>query len=161
MTTLTITLANHVDHRAIVEFNRAMALETESKVLIESVISAGVASLLDHPQRGFYLVAQQDNTTVGSLLVTYEWSDWRCGLFWWIQSVYVLPQHRGQGVYRTLYNDVRRRAAEDPAVCGFRLYVENDNTRAQQIYQSLGMTQTHYQMYEELKPKIIFCESSS
>lgn len=99
------------DAERLVAFNRAMAKETEGIDLSVETLSAGVAALLKQPQYGFYLVAEIDGEVVGSLMVTYEWSDWRDGLFWWIQSVYVVPAHRGEGIYKRLYGEVKRRAA--------------------------------------------------
>ncbi|MEJ7618171.1 MAG: GNAT family N-acetyltransferase [Pyrinomonadaceae bacterium] len=121
---LKIRLAEAGDAPSIVEFNQAMAHETEGKELAPEVLAAGVAALLGDARYGFYLIAEADAEVVGCLMITYEWSDWRDGLFWWIQSVYVRPEHRGRGVYRSLYADVKRRAAETGGVRGFRLYVE-------------------------------------
>jgi len=137
------------DAGVIADFNRAMAWETERKALHPDVITAGVRGLLQHPARGFYLVAEHAREIVGSLMVTMEWSDWRNGVFWWIQSVYVRPEWRRQGIYTRLYDYVRQEAAAEPDVCGFRLYVDRDNTVAQQVYASLGMVATHYLIYEE------------
>jgi ribosomal protein S18 acetylase RimI-like enzyme len=139
------------DARALVEFNLAMARETEAKELAPEVISAGVARFIERPEYGFYLVAEDAGRVVGSLMITYEWSDWRDGLFWWIQSVYVLPAYRRRGVYRRLYEHVKRLATQDPEVRGFRLYVERENRVAQETYERLGMSETHYKMYEELR----------
>ncbi|MEZ5392586.1 MAG: GNAT family N-acetyltransferase [Bryobacterales bacterium] len=100
------------------------------------------------PAKGFYLVAEEEGAVVGQLLITYEWSDWRNGVFWWVQSVYVRPESRGRGVYSTLYEDAVRRAREAGDVCGLRLYVERENRRAQRTYQKLGMRPTVYEMYE-------------
>jgi ribosomal protein S18 acetylase RimI-like enzyme len=138
------------DAAALVEFNLAMARETESKELAPEVLSAGVRRFIERPHFGFYLVAEDGGRAVGSLMVTYEWSDWRDGLFWWIQSVYVLPTHRRRGVYRRLYEHVKQLAAAEPDVRGFRLYVEKENRAAQSTYERLGMSETHYLMYEEL-----------
>lgn len=143
-----IGIGQSADAGALLEFNRAMALETEGKELNPATVAAGVAALLESPQRGFYVVARRAGELVGSLMITTEWSDWRCGDFWWIQSVYVRPDARRQGVYRRLYDFVRARAAEADNVCGFRLYVEQDNHRAQQTYEALGMTRSVYHMYE-------------
>jgi ribosomal protein S18 acetylase RimI-like enzyme len=140
----------------LVVFNCAMALETEGKELLPEVIGAGVRALLANPAAGFYVVAESDGRVVGALLITKEWSDWRNGTFWWIQSVYVRPELRRQGVYKTLYRHVQEMAAKDPGVCGFRLYVERENARAQSTYASLGMKETHYRVFEELKPGIRF-----
>ena len=135
------------DLDALVTWNAAMAAETEDKQLDREVLAAGVRAVLDEPRRGFYLVAERDGEAVGSLLVTYEWSDWRNGDFFWIQSVYVAPAARRSGVFRALYAAVERRAREAGAV-GLRLYVEHANRRAQQTYEGLGMRRCHYHMYE-------------
>jgi ribosomal protein S18 acetylase RimI-like enzyme len=150
-----IRLATPADAGALIEFNAAMALETEGKELLPDVIGAGVRSLLGNPAAGFYLLAEQDSA-VGSLMITKEWSDWRNGTFWWIQSVYVRPEFRRKGVYKSLYRHVQELASKDPAVCGFRLYVERENERAQATYSALGMKQTHYLVFEELKPGVRF-----
>lgn len=135
----------------LVAFNAAMALETENKVLEPAVLTAGVRGLLAHPDYGFYLVAEDEARKVaGCLLITFEWSDWRNGLFWWVQSVYVAPSHRGQGVYRALYAYVKELARAEGGVCGFRLYVEKDNAGAQETYRRMGMAKTHYLLFEEM-----------
>ena len=151
-----IRLATSTDAPVLIEFNAAMALETEHKALLPEVIGAGVHSLLANPAAGFYVVAEQNDRAVGSLMITKEWSDWRNGTFWWIQSVYVRPESRRQGVYRNLYRHVQQMAADDPGVCGFRLYVERENSRAQATYGALGMRPTHYLVFEELKPGVRF-----
>jgi len=131
-----------------------MALETEGKVLAEEISSRGVAGLFANPSLGFYIVAESDREVIGSLMITTEWSDWRNGSFWWIQSVYVRPEARRQGVYRSLYSFVRNMADKDPDVCGFRLYVERENSTAQQAYRALGMEEINYVMFEDLKEGI-------
>jgi len=152
--TLTLRKAQARDAAPIAAFNTAMAHETEGKALLPERIDAGVRRLVADPSLGFYLVAEEAGRVVGCLLVTNEWSDWRCGLFWWIQSVYVAPDFRRRGVYRAMYDHIRALAAADPGICGFRLYVEKDNTRAQQTYRSLGMQATDYLLFEELKPGV-------
>jgi ribosomal protein S18 acetylase RimI-like enzyme len=142
------------DATELAEFNINMAHETEGLELIPEVISAGVKAMIDNPQMGFYLVVELDNGIQASLMVTTEWSDWRNGIFWWIQSVYVRPQYRRQGLYRELYLRIKELAEQEPAVCGFRLYVERENTGAQKTYISLGMTETEYKMFEELQPSL-------
>lgn len=144
------------DARALIEFNSAMALETEGKELLSEVIGAGVRSLLKNPASGFYLVAEGAGRIAGALMVTREWSDWRNGQFWWIQSVYVRPEFRRRGVYSRLYRQVKRLAAGDRRVCGFRLYVEQENRRAQATYRAAGMKKTRYFVYEALKPGVRF-----
>lgn len=149
MTALTIRPAEHRDISAVAEWNAAMAWETEQKRLDPHVLLRGVTAVLDEPRRGFYLVAERDGNAVGCLLVTYEWSDWRNGDFWWIQSVYVAPEARRGGVFRSMYSDVAQRAKRAGAV-GLRLYVETENLRAQKTYRELGMEQCHYFMYEQM-----------
>lgn len=140
------------DISILVEFNRAMAAESEDKGLHEDTLQRGITYLLEHPDEGFYLVAQLNAPNVqvaGALMVTFEWSDWRNGRFWWIQSVYVNPDQRRQGVYSALHGAVRDRASRDPQACGIRLYVEKENVGAQATYASLGMIETAYRLYEE------------
>ena len=139
------------DAAELTEFNINMARETEGMELIPEIIGAGVTAMIKNPQMGFYLVVELDNGIQASLMVTTEWSDWRNGMFWWIQSVYVRPQYRRQGLYRELYAWVKELAEQEPSVCGFRLYVEHDNSAAQRAYQSLGMQETDYKMFEELQ----------
>lgn len=148
--TITVRKANGNDARDIAEFNLAMAWETEEKKLNEETIHAGVKSLMDKPEYGFYIVAESDGKTIASLMITKEWSDWRNGLFWWIQSVYVTPDFRRQGIYRKMYETILKLAADQPDVCGCRLYVEKENIPAQKTYEALGMSETHYKMYEEM-----------
>lgn len=147
-----IRRATRRDAAALVAFNSALARETEGKVLMPQVIGAGVRRLLRHPEAGFYLVAESAGELIAGLMVTTEWSDWRNGEFWWIQSVYVRAEHRRRGVYRMLYRFVQALAAKKRGVCGFRLYVERNNRRAQATYRAAGMQRTHYLVYEQLKP---------
>lgn len=144
------------DAKELISFNRAMALETERKELWPRIIGAGVRGLLRRPDSGFYSVAESGGEVIGALMVTKEWSDWRNGDFWWIQSVYVKPEYRRRGVYRRMYAYLRGLAAKERAVCGFRLYVERDNRRAQATYRASGMERTPYLVYEHLKRGVRF-----
>lgn len=146
---MNIRLAVEADTDALVEFNQAMALETEGKTLDAQILKSGVESVFHDEKKGFYVVAEDDEQIVGGLMITFEWSDWRDGWFWWIQSVYILPEFRGRGIYRFLYDFVKAAALEKKDVCGFRLYVEKENTGAQKVYEKLGMEVSHYLMYEE------------
>ncbi|WP_413735786.1 N-acetyltransferase family protein [Shewanella sp. BJSY2023SW005] len=137
------------DTEALVAFNQAMAQETEGLALDSDTLSRGVSTLLENPAKGFYLVAEIEGEIAGSLMVTFEWSDWRAADYYWIQSVYIKPEHRQKGIYRALYQEVKALAEKQGGAASFRLYVEQENTRAQQTYQSLGMSQSHYLMYEE------------
>ncbi|MFC6440443.1 GNAT family N-acetyltransferase [Bowmanella sp. JS7-9] len=145
---MTIRKATLADLPHLVNFNQAMALETENKRLDEVTLTAGVRAVLENPQYGFYLVAEQQGEIVAGLMVTYEWSDWRNGIFWWIQSVYVLPVARRSGLYSALQGKVEALAAEAGNVCGIRLYVEKDNHVAQQTYIKNGLHESHYLMFE-------------
>ena len=144
-----IRLAQKADIDALVEFNQAMALETENKRLDEVLLKAGVSAVLAGDDKGFYVVADDGGQIAGGLLVTFEWSDWRNAWFWWIQSVYIPPAYRGKSIYSRLYDFVKALAVEKGNVCGFRLYVEKENGHAQRVYAKLGMEETYYLMYEE------------
>jgi ribosomal protein S18 acetylase RimI-like enzyme len=146
---MNIRRAKESDAPALVEFNQSMALETEGKTLDPQILQSGVEAVFHDEKKGFYVVAEEDGRIVGGLMITFEWSDWRDGWFWWIQSVYILPHSRERGIYRLLYDFVRNAARERGDVCGFRLYVEKENVRAQKVYEKLGMEASHYLMYEE------------
>jgi len=137
------------DCRTLAEFNTAMAWETEEKKLEFPVVTRGVQLLLKNPKYGFYVVAEIAGEVVGSLMVTYEWSDWRCSVFWWIQSVYVKPQFRKQGVFRSLYEFLKVKAAQEENICGFRLYAETSNDTAHNTHSSVGMKEAPYKFFEE------------
>ena len=145
---ITVRRAARCDAARIVEFQQNMALETEGKTLDESLISAGVDAVFDDPNKGFYLVAEVSGEVAGSLLITYEWSDWRNATFWWIQSVFVDADHRRRGVYTAMHDYVLTQARKSEDICGARLYVERSNHIAQQTYKSLGMDHSHYDLYE-------------
>ncbi len=149
MTEITIRTARPSDIEVIAYNNVAMANETENKRLDYATVRLGVQNLLADHQRGFYLLAEQDRTVLGQLMVTYEWSDWRNGNFWWIQSVYVKPESRGKNVFRKLYERLKEMARSSGDVCGLRLYTEANNHTAQKVYTRLGMQAARYHMYEE------------
>ncbi|MCB1553557.1 MAG: GNAT family N-acetyltransferase [Xanthomonadales bacterium] len=129
-------------------FASAMAWETEGKRLDPDTLRRGLQRVFAQPELAEYWVAVRNEAVVGTLMLTYEWSDWRCGLWWWIQSVYVPPEARRSGVFRALYRHAEARARETPGVCGLRLYVETQNLRAQATYRQLGMRDAHYQVME-------------
>lgn len=149
---LRIRTGEQGDAKALAEFNIAMALETENKVLEPEVVANGVQALLENPGHGFYVIAEDSGQIAGALMVTTEWSDWRNSEFWWVQSVYVRREYRRCGIYRRLYEYIKLEAAKRGNVCGFRLYVERDNVVAQQAYSKLGMSETFYRMFEEMMP---------
>ncbi|MEW6060399.1 MAG: GNAT family N-acetyltransferase [Bacteroidota bacterium] len=148
MTTFTIRKAIRNDAETIAHFNVALAKETEHFDLDVNRTLLGVNGMFDDPSRGFYLLAESENGIVGQLMVTYEWSDWRNGVFWWIQSVYVKPDVRGQKVFKALFEYVMSLARKEGNVCGLRLYVEKQNERARAVYQKLGMKVTDYDLLE-------------
>ena len=145
---LTLRLAEPHDVERIAEFNALMAEETEGKVLNRETLLKGVAAVVADPHKGLYYVAEFEGRMVGQLMITYEWSDWRNGTFWWIQSVYVDVGARGSGVFRALFDHVRSLATSRKDVCGFRLYVERSNERAKRTYDRHGMHASHYEMFE-------------
>jgi len=146
---LIVRSAGADDAPAIVAYNLALALESEELALDADAVARGVAHVFMDPSRGRYLVAEADGVMIGQLMLTWEWSDWRDGTFWWIQSVYVAPEHRGQGVFKSLFQEVIRQSYEsDDDVCGIRLYVERDNATAQRTYAQLGMHETAYRLME-------------
>ena len=138
------------DAETIAAFNQGIATETEGKRLGDDTILAGVARLLADPSRGRYWLAEVDGQVVGQTMVTYEWSDWRNGNIWWIQSVYVAADFRRQGVFSALYAAVESLAREDADACGIRLYVEKHNERAQATYRTLGMEGDTYLVMESM-----------
>ena len=144
-----IRTAQPADIDSLVDFNQKMALETEGKNLDNGILRSGVAAVFEDKGKGFYVVCEDDGTITGGLMVTFEWSDWRNKWFWWIQSVYIAPEARGRGIYRQMYDFVKAKAKDYGNVCGFRLYVERNNLSAQKIYDRVGMTSSHYLMYEE------------
>lgn len=144
-----IRIAKAEDAPDLVDFNQAMAKETEGKHLDPNTLRKGVEAVFGDEKKGFYVVAETDGKIVGGLMVTYEWSDWRNNWFWWIQSVYILPDFRGRKIYSQLYEFVKNQAEKNGNICGFRLYVENDNHNARRVYEKLGMDASHYLMYEE------------
>lgn len=145
-----IRLAQQEDAPALIEFNQAMALETEGKQLETGVLQSGVEAVFADEKKGFYVVAEAEGKIIGGLMVTFEWSDWRDGWFWWIQSVYILPEGRGRKIYSRLYDFVKEKARASGDVCGIRLYVEKENEHAQKVYEKVGMEKSYYLMYEEM-----------
>jgi len=149
---LIIRQANNADLESLVAFSTAMAKETEGRILDQARLREGTQSLLGSPAYGFFMVAEAPGTDppqlVGQLMITFEWSDWRNGVFWWIQSVYVDPAWRRRGVFRRMHDAIVSQAKTDPKVCGIRLYVEQDNRTAKTVYQHVGLAQSVYKVYE-------------
>jgi GNAT superfamily N-acetyltransferase len=139
------------DAEAIIQFQVRMAQETEELELDLHTVTRGVQAVLDDSTKGQYWVAESGGRLVGSLMTTYEWSDWRDGTVLWVQSVYVLPALRGRGIYRRLYEHLRDRVLASPDLRGIRLYVDRRNLAAQRVYERLGMSREHYEMFEWMK----------
>lgn len=151
MSTVTYRKATINDAPVITEFQLRMARETEDLELDRDVCSGGVQAVFANAACGEYFVAENESGVIGSLMITYEWSDWRNGVVWWIQSVYVVPESRGAGVYSGFYHHLRNIVQQDPHIRGLRLYVDKRNTKAQRVYEHLGMNGEHYQVFEWMK----------
>ena len=139
------------DRDVIAQFNLAMALETEAIELDPLTLNSGVRAVLEDPGKGFYLVCEHDGEAVGSLMITFEWSDWRNGNIWWLQSVYVDPAHRRKGVFSLLFNEVKERIQKAKDIAGARLYVDEHNASAIKTYLAKGMKLSNYKMLELMK----------
>ena len=148
MSEITIRTATSADVETVAANNAAIALETEDRPLDPETLRTGVGRVLSDPTRGVYYLAKIGGRVVGQLLITREWSDWRDGWFWWIQSVFVAPEARRTGVYRALHEHVVAEARRAGNVCGIRLYTEQSNTRAQRVYEQMAMQRSAYVMYE-------------
>ena len=144
---MNISTGTHNDIEAISGFQIAMALESEGAVLDPEKVHNGVTAVMEDESKGRYIVARIEGRPVASLMITREWSDWNSSWYWWIQSVYVTPEYRGQGIFRAMYTRVIE-IAKEQNVAQVRLYVDRHNTDAQQVYQKLGMEECHYLMYE-------------
>ena len=146
---IAVRAARPADADTIADYNLRLAAESEGRDLDPAVLGRGVRALLDDPARGRYWVAEMDGVPVGQCLVTTEWSDWTNGRYWWFQSVYVEPAHRGAGVFRALWDHVESAAREAGDVASLRLYVERENGSARAVYEKLGMEETGYLVYEK------------
>ncbi len=144
-----IRLGKIEDLETLVEYNLLLALETEGLKLDEEKVREGVKRCLIDYSKGVYYVYEEDNKVIGQLMHTKEWSDWRNGEFWWVMSVYVHKNYRKKGVFKSLYEHLKKLAKEDKEVCGLRLYVEFNNEKAQNTYEKLGMSKSHYYIFEE------------
>jgi len=145
---ITIRRAAASDAEIVARHNCSMAAETEDLQLDAARVLEGTRAVLDDPLKGFYLLAEADTKVAGQLMVTFEWSDWRNGVFWWMQSVYVRPEYRRLGIYRALYHRLLSEAHAAGDVCGIRLYVDRENRTAQAVYGRLGLRKTRYDLYE-------------
>jgi GNAT superfamily N-acetyltransferase len=145
-----IRKATPSDASLIIDFQLKMAWETEKLNLVREIVTKGVDAVFNDHSRGQYYVAESENRVIASLLITYEWSDWRNSNVWWFQSVYVIPEFRRKGVFRKMYSHIGE-LAEKQDVAGLRLYVETKNSRARKTYEALGMSSEHYSFYEWMR----------
>ncbi len=143
--------ANINDHKAIVEFQQKMALETEHFVLNNTTVSAGVFAVLNDSLKGKYHVVEDNGKVISSLLTTFEWSDWRNARVIWIQSVYVLNEYRERGVFKYMYDEIKKMVQSNSQYAGIRLYVDRTNEKAIKVYKSMGMESEHYLLFEDMK----------
>jgi RimJ/RimL family protein N-acetyltransferase len=148
---MNIRKAKASDIPYLIEFQKSMALETENITLDEKVLSLGLAAMFTDPSKGTYFIAEDEGEVIGCHMITYEWSDWRNGNVWWIQSLFVKEGHRKKGVFKEMYQNLVKLASNDPAVRGIRLYVDKTNAKAQQAYESIGMNGEHYTVFEWMK----------
>ncbi len=148
---ISISKAVSSDIEDIAAFQILMAKETEGIGLDRDTVMRGVNAVFDDPGKGFYLVASEAGCTVGSLMITFEWSDWRARQVYWIQSLYVIPERRRQGIFKQMFAWLHERIEHDDSVGGIRLYVDQTNVNAQKVYESLGMDGNHYRFYELMK----------
>ena len=146
-----IRLAEKKDSSSIIDFQMKMAKESENITLDQTILREGVMSVINDVNKGKYFVVEEDAVVVASLMITYEWSDWRNLTVLWLQSVYVLPSHRGKGLFRMMYDHIRKLVENDQGLGGIRLYVDNLNSNAIEVYKTIGMNGDHYRVFEWMK----------
>jgi GNAT superfamily N-acetyltransferase len=148
---MNIEFSSAKNSKIIADFQVKMALETENIKLDREIVTKGVQAVFDDPAKGKYLVAISESEVVASLLIVPEWSDWRNGTVYWIHSVYVIPVFRGQKVFFKMYSFLKEMVSESESIKGLRLYVDKTNIKAQKVYEAIGMTKEHYELYEYLE----------
>ena len=148
---ITIRKAAPADIEILIHFQQRLAGETESMQLDRDLLRTGIQAMFDDPSRGLYYMAEFDGEVAGCHMITYEWSDWRNGTVWWLQSVYIRESMRKRGIFKAMYDNLTKMIAADDGVSGLRLYVEKSNHRAQQTYRAMGMNGDHYFVFEKMK----------
>jgi GNAT superfamily N-acetyltransferase len=151
MAIVSIRKATARDIEIIAGFQKRLALETENYNLDLTIVKKGMQAMLDDPSKGIYFVAEVEGEIAGCHSITYEWSDWRNGMVWWLQSVYVVEQHRKNGVFKAMFDNLKNLIAADPGLAGLRLYVDKSNGRAMKVYAAMGMNGEHYSVFELMK----------
>jgi GNAT superfamily N-acetyltransferase len=148
---ISIRTATVTEIAMLIGFQQRLARETENLELDITTLKKGMQAMFQDPSKGVYYVAVEGQQIVGCFMITFEWSDWRNGMVWWLQSVYVIDAYRKHGVFRLMYNHLMNVIQNDPSIMGLRLYVDKTNTRAQQVYTTMGMNGEHYTLYERMK----------
>jgi GNAT superfamily N-acetyltransferase len=148
---IAIRPATRSDIPTLVDFQQRLAIETENITLDQKVLVKGMEAMFNDPAKGSYFVAVAEAEIVGCHMITYEWSDWRNGMVYWLQSVYVREDFRKHGVFKQMFRALEQRVLNDPDIKGLRLYVDKSNTRAQQVYSAMGMNGDHYSVFERMK----------
>lgn len=143
-----IRLATEEDSKEIIDFQLKMALESEGVKLNHDTLTDGVVAVFRDSQKGKYFVAEDSQKIVGSMLITYEWSDWRNQWVYWLQSVYIIPAYRGKGIFRLMYQQIKNQVEREKGVAGIRLYVDVSNKHAIGVYNSVEMDGDHYKVFE-------------
>ncbi|HOX83025.1 MAG TPA: GNAT family N-acetyltransferase [Chryseolinea sp.] len=148
---ISIREAKEKDIPILIDFQQRLADESEGVKLDETILNAGLQAMFDDPAKGIYYVVEDDKEIIACHLITYEWSDWRNGLVWWLQSVYVKQSHRKKGIFKMMYDNILSIIKADPKLIGLRLYVDKTNERAIKVYESMGMDGSHYTVFEWMK----------
>lgn len=151
MVRVSIRKAEFHDVPALVEFQQRLALETENFRLDSTTVEKGIKAMFADPTKGTYYIAEVDGALAGCHSITYEWSDWRNAMVWWLQSVYVVEQHRKNGVFKAMFENLKALIKNDQGLGGLRLYVDKSNARAQKVYEAMGMNGEHYSVFELMK----------
>ena len=149
MITIQKALPKHID--ILIDFQQRLAFESEGVTLEATTLRKGMEAMFADPGKGFYYIASDGDEIVGCHSITYEWSDWRNGMAWWLQSVYVRESHRKKGVFKVMYDNVISMIKKDPNLIALRLYVDKSNESAMKVYASMGMDGSHYTVYEWTK----------
>lgn len=151
MNTISMRKASHKDIEVLIEFQQKLAAETEGLKLDEVTLQRGMNAMFDDPGKGVYYVAEMNREVIGCHMLTYEWSDWRNGMVYWLQSVYVRESYRKHGVFKVMFQNLMSQIKNDIGIIGLRLYVDKSNERAQKVYTAMGMNGEHYTVYEWMK----------
>ena len=142
------------DIETITRAQLAMAWESEQLSLSAEIVKRGVRHIIEHPDQGFYLLAETDSQIVAACMILHEWSDWRCGRILWLHSLYVEPEFRRQGVFKAFYQHLQDMVKTNADLHGIRLYVDKSNHLAQLVYRTMGMSSDHYTLYEWMAPAV-------